>query len=218
MDKANRQEAEERRHAMIERRIAAIGIPLRFSAKTLANYGLNGDGEQRDAMLRARDTAVDYVTHWKGARHAGQSMMFIGRPGTGKTHLAVGIAREIACRYGANVRYVSFLDVIERIKDAWRGQCNEGATDIINGLTRVDLLIIDEISASYGTSTERLQLFRIINKRYENVLPTILISNAALDETRRIVGEAAFDRLREGGGCAVVFDWGSYRAPQKGDA
>lgn len=84
-----------------------------------------------------------------------------------------------------------------------------------------DLLILDEVGVQFGSDTERLLLFDILNERYERRRPTILMSNLALDDAEeggRVVpgiksylGERVFDRLREDGGQSVVFDWPSHR-------
>jgi DNA replication protein DnaC len=55
-------------------------------------------------------------------------------------------------------------------------------------------------------------LFEIINGRYETCRPTIVISNLALAELEEYLGARAFDRLREGNGMVVVFDWETYRS------
>jgi DNA replication protein DnaC len=53
-------------------------------------------------------------------------------------------------------------------------------------------------------------LFDIIDKRYRDVKPTILISNLTKAELKGFLGERSFDRLREGG-LWVDFLWESFR-------
>lgn len=74
-----------------------------------------------------------------------------------------------------------------------------------------DLLILDEVGVQHGSDTEKLILFEIINGRYEAARPTIVISNLDAAGLEQFLGERAFDRLREGGGRLVVFDWESHR-------
>ncbi|EIG27035.1 hypothetical protein HMPREF1054_2009, partial [Haemophilus paraphrohaemolyticus HK411] len=50
-----------------------------------------------------------------------------------------------------------------------------------------------------------------INERYEAMKPTILISNLSQQELGAYVGERIVDRMREGGGAMIAFDWESYR-------
>jgi len=197
----------EKRKAESDHRVSIIGIPKRYDGKTFDNFSVDGNTARRDAL----DTVAEYATDWENVLKTGRSMLFVGRPGTGKTHLAIALAQYVASNYVAVVQYTSLLDIMESIKDAWNRRGGESTTDIINRLSSVDLLIIDEISAGYGTQTEQLQFFRIINKRYENMLPTVMISNANSGDTRRIIGEATYDRLKEGKGQLISFDWSSNR-------
>lgn len=77
--------------------------------------------------------------------------------------------------------------------------------------TDKDLLIIDEVGVQFGSESEKIILFEIINERYEQMKPTILISNLSEDELSRYVGERIIDRMREGKGAVINFDWESYR-------
>jgi DNA replication protein DnaC len=63
----------------------------------------------------------------------------------------------------------------------------------------------------FGSDTEKLLLFDILNERYERRRPTILMSNLPRDEVSSYLGERVFDRLREDGGEFISFTWESYR-------
>jgi DNA replication protein DnaC len=74
-----------------------------------------------------------------------------------------------------------------------------------------DALIIDEVGVQFGSDTEKMIVFDIIDGRYSNMLPTILISNLALPDVKELIGERAIDRLREDGGVVVAMKWDSNR-------
>ena len=50
---------------------------------------------------------------------------------------------------------------------------------MVAGFIRPDLLILDEVGVQFGSETEKMILFEIINGRYEQLKPTIVISNLA---------------------------------------
>ena len=83
--------------------------------------------------------------------------------------------------------------------------------DAIDALVMPDLLILDEVGVQFGTVTESLIMFEILNGRYEKVRPTIVMSNLTEDEITEYLGSRVVDRLKEGGGVLVAFDWDSYR-------
>ena len=78
-------------------------------------------------------------------------------------------------------------------------------------LSKVGLLIIDEIGIQFGSDTEKLLISEIIDNRYQNLLPTVLISNLDLAGIKSCIGERSYDRLREDGGKVVAFNWDSHR-------
>ena len=74
-----------------------------------------------------------------------------------------------------------------------------------------DLLVIDEVGAQFGSDTEKLFIFDIIDGRYQDMKPTILISNLDIAGIKDVIGERCVDRLREGGGSMIAFNWESSR-------
>jgi DNA replication protein DnaC len=63
-----------------------------------------------------------------------------------------------------------------------------------------------------GTEAEACQLTEVLDLRYRNVKPTLVITNCTKDELPRYLGDRGLDRLRESSGKAICFDWQSYRA------
>ena len=73
------------------------------------------------------------------------------------------------------------------------------------------LLILDEVGVQMGTEAEKLLIYEVINGRYENYRPTILISNLSFKEMENYIGARSIDRLKSKDGAMVVMDWESYR-------
>ena len=74
----------------------------------------------------------------------------------------------------------------------------------------VPLLVIDEIGVQYGTDSEQTILFDVLDKRYRDMRPTILLTNQNTIGLKAFIGERAFDRLTETARW-VAFDWPSHR-------
>jgi len=188
------------------RRIGGAEIPDRFQNRSLKSYVA-----ETEAQCRALAFADTYADKFDDALKIGRCAVFIGKPGTGKTHLAVGIALRIMHRDGRTVLFSTVMRAIRRIRNTWGRNSDESETAAIDSLTRPDLLILDEVGVQYGSDAEKLLIFDMLNERYERRRPTILISNLDVDGVRAYLGERVFDRLREDGGEVVVFDWESYR-------
>ena len=108
------------------------------------------------------------------------------------------------------VRYTTALDLVRAVRDTWRRDSDRSELQLLNYLERLDLLVIDEIGMQYGTDGEQTILFDVLDRRYREVRPTILLTNQDKAGFKQFVGERTFDRLAET--CRwVAFDWESYR-------
>lgn len=166
---------------------------------------------ETEGQKRALAFAEAYADSFDDALKTGRSAVFIGMPGTGKTHLAVGIGLRIMHRDSRSVLFSTVMRAIRRIRNTWGRNSEESETDAIAAFTTPDLLILDEVGIQCGTDNEKLLIFDMLNERYENRRPTLLLSNLPLEEVKAYLGERIYDRLREDGGETVVFDWTSHR-------
>jgi DNA replication protein DnaC len=180
-------------------------IPLRFKEKTLDTYMAEGDGQQK-ALAFARW----YVENWDDLQSKGTGLIFSGKAGAGKTHLACGIIKAINDKAGRAV-FMTVQDARRYVKNTYRKDAGLQEEEAIDNLVRIGLLVLDEIGMDYGTDFNKALLFDMLNKRYENIKPTLLLTNLDPVALREYLGERLIDRMREGGGKMVTFTWESYR-------
>jgi DNA replication protein DnaC len=105
---------------------------------------------------------VDYLAslEWIRAQH---NLAIIGPPGTGKSHLLLGLGHA-AIHAGDKVRYFTAADLIDTL---YRGLADNTVGKIIDTLLRADLLIIDEIGFAPLDDTGTQLLFRLVAAAYE---------------------------------------------------
>lgn len=187
-------------------RLYASRIPKRFRDRMIETFATKHDKRAAKVL----EIAWDYVADFKTTKLQGRSLVFCGNPGTGKTHLACGIAHRIMGE-GHTALYTTLIDLVLDIKRTWGRESEFTEQEVISRYSVPELLILDEVGVQFGTDTERQILFRVINRRYEEVLPTILISNLGLSDLVEMVGERTLDRFNEGGGKIIPFAWQSYR-------
>ncbi|SNB82159.1 DNA replication protein DnaC [Kingella negevensis] len=84
-------------------------------------------------------------------------------------------------------------------------------SEVIEAFSAYDLLIIDEVGVQSGTEAESRALFDVFNERYQNLKPTILISNLDAADFVAAVGNRIADRIKEDGGEFLFFNWESAR-------
>jgi DNA replication protein DnaC len=191
------------RQRQLETRLSQSGIPQRYRSKTFVNFIATDD-----AMEQALATAMRFAQDFDQHSEKGTFMVFSGPPGTGKSHLATAIAQAVLA--GGTAMYTSAIDAVRLIRDTWRRNSERTESQVLAMLASIDLLILDEVGVQYGTEAEQVNLFDIIDKRYRDKMPTILLTNQNRSGLKQFLGDRSFDRLREGG-IWVTFDWGSQR-------
>jgi len=190
---------ERERQRYLDKRLHNSMMSPRFLEKRLDNYEAANDGQKK---------ALKIASWFINNHQETVGMIFIGKTGTGKNHLACGIIHEII-EEGYTALITTAMKIIRSIKDSWRDNLTKEG-EIIELYTKPNLLVIDEVGVQFGTDTERLYISEIINDRYEAMKPTILLGNVNLSELIEQLGDRPVDRFREGGKI-VQFDWESHR-------
>lgn len=126
----------------------------------------------------------------------GTNIVFVGNPGTGKTHLAISIAYSVAIRRNS-VYFIKFNKLINILKNAY----NEGTFDRkVKQFFKYKLLIIDEVGFNEITPLESKLFFQLIDLRYTK-RSTIFTTNISFDKWPQILGndemitKAILDRI-----------------------
>lgn len=192
-----------------ERKIRALlgkaMIPARFAKCTFNSY-LTENTKQK-AILKA---CQRYAEGFAQAKRDGTCLIMHGRPGTGKNHLATAICVSVMDQ-GHITLVITLADLLARIRDTWQSNSETTESHILRRFINLNLLVIDEVGKTSGSQNEKDLLFRIIDGRYLEIRPTIILSNSTLQAIEKHIGPASYDRLREGGGKALHFDWTSNR-------
>ena len=185
-------------------KITGAAIPERFKDRTLESYVAKTSGQKKALAF-----ATEYAKNFDLVLKEGRSAIFVGKVGTGKTHLAIGIALSIM-QQQRSALFVTVQRLIRRVKDSWHTK-EETESQVVDVFASPDLLVLDEVGVQFGSEFEKQVLFDVLNTRYENRKPSILLSNIPKEELSDYLGERVTDRLRENGGKVIGFDWESYR-------
>jgi DNA replication protein DnaC len=205
-EEAELEQAEKRQKetARLERLLNVSGIPKLFERCTIDNYHVNCIDQENTLAL-----CKSYIGMFPGCS---DPLFLVGSYGTGKTHLAIAIMKRLlSMGHIKTGYYTTTMRMIRDIRGSYHHTSTETEQGIIDKYVDKDLLILDEIGVQNGTDNEKLLIYEVLNGRYENLRPTILISNYSVNEIKDYLSERVFDRLQGKNKLLAVFDWESER-------
>lgn len=167
----------------------ASGVPLRH--RRVVEAGMTF--ESFDEPEAARKVAA-------GVKRGGL-VLLLGDFGSGKTQLAAWLIWAVCVHGGKLAMYRRFADLLSEM----RQECyTRGGSDaeLFARLSRVGLLVLDELHHRRWSEDENLWLLRLLDHRYGAETPTIAIANLSRSAAGSALDGSIIDRLRDGG--AVV--------------
>lgn len=183
--------AADSRAKWLQARAADLMQTATIPAKYVGQRFVASTDDQR-VVLRTVQQYRDFILR----EPAWAALILVGITGTGKTLLACQLGQSLISKASRSVRYITAAGMISEIQASYgrEGKSEEGE---IMRFAQYDILILDEIDAIRNTDNANLLLTEIINRRYNEAKPVIVISNQPFDNLARYVGERVHSRLYE---------------------
>lgn len=182
--------------------LAGAKLPTRYNHSGFKNYLAHNEG-QREAKNQCVGFARDFKNNLK------RNLVMLGRTGTGKTHLACAVVRNVL-NDSKYARYVTSEDMVNEIAQAWSNP-SDTEQQAVHRFSEYDLLVLDEYGL-HDRHENRLQLaHKVLYARYDLGKPTMLISNMGLDELKLDLGDRLWSRLQHDGLTLVECNWADQR-------
>ncbi|WP_050699001.1 ATP-binding protein [Anaeromassilibacillus senegalensis] len=148
------------------------------------------DGDTRQTMVNVLESCRRYARDFApGAR----SLIFMGPPGLGKTHLSLSIADGVA-HSGHLVMYASAPQLMSQLEAAKFKQ-TEDCLEYREVIYGCELLVIDDLGAEMVTRYTQSEIYDLINSRLNTARSTIISTNLTMNEIEKLYTNRVTSRI-----------------------
>ena len=150
-------------------------IPQRYLHCELSNYDVLPGAHERSqskALVMAQSFAREYP-----GDHAG--LLLIGPIGVGKTHLAVGIAKELIVSKSVPCLFYDYRELLKEIQNSYNPSVATTEMQVLRPVFEAEVLVLDELGAVKPTEWVWDTVSLILNTRYNEKRTTIFTTNFA---------------------------------------
>lgn len=170
------------------------GIPRRYEHCSLENYD-DYPGSDR-SVPRARLMASKFVEDYPiGTGESG--LLLVGPCGVGKTHLAVGILRDLMLSKGVRGLFCDYRELLKQIQNSYNPQIATTELQILEPVFNAEILVIDELGAQKPTDWVWDTVALVLNTRYNHKRTTIITTNFGDQPPAATKEESLGDRIGE---------------------
>lgn len=141
------------------------------SDKTFENF----DADYHSSLQDAYDKAFQYSQNPEGW------VIFEGKYGCGKTHLAAAIGNEVV-KHGNRVLFLTTPDLLDHLRSTFNPRSEVQYDELFEKVKSIYLLILDDLGVENPSPWAQEKLYQILNHRYTRRLPTVITTNVNIDK------------------------------------
>ena len=153
------------------RLLEAARIPRRYLHCELSNFEHQGPFR---SLAPAQMAALRFVSEYP-LENAG--LLLTGPIGCGKTHLAVGIAKELIAQKSAACLFYDYRELLKQIQNSYNASVQVTEMDVLRPVFEAEVLVLDELGAAKPTEWVWDTVSHILNTRYNDKRTTIITTN-----------------------------------------
>lgn len=157
-----------------ERLLAAAQIPPRYQHCELSNFQCDPDDKGQKSIRDARFLAGRFVEEYPTDK---TGLLFVGSVGVGKTHLAVGIMKDLIREKGIHCLFCDYRELLKSIQNSYNPSVQATEMEILRPVFDAEVLVLDELGAVRSTEWVFDTVNYVLNSRYNDNKTTIITTN-----------------------------------------
>jgi len=157
-----------------ERLLAAAHIPARYEHCDLSNFQYDPDDKSQTSIIKARTFAGRFVEDYPVEK---TGLLFVGSVGVGKTHLAVGIIKDLIREKGIHCLFCDYRELLKSIQNSYNPSVQATEMEILRPVFEAEVLALDELGAVRSTEWVFDTVNYLLNSRYNDNKTTIITTN-----------------------------------------
>lgn len=208
VEEIRRQRREDESRQAIDRLERTVG--QKYATATIANWRAETPRQQQ-----VRAAVIEYCRSAAERVKAGEGVLLYGPVGTGKDHIAVGIARA-CCLAGLKICWLKGQEFFGKLRDAMDETSDRSERDLFREF-RSDVLFISDPVPPIGPLSpyQATMLYRLVDEHYSRGGVVVATVNVAGDEEAdKRIGPQTWDRLKDRA-WQIHCEWKSFRKPSR---
>ena len=172
--RCTQKELDEERQARLQR-YSNLGSLTRLTFDNLLPQGRSENPANQEQFSRAYQAAKAFAAEPKGW------LVLAGPSGCGKTHLAAAIANQ-CIENNRPVFYITAPDLLDHLRSTFSPNSEMPYDEFFEQVRNAPLLILDDLGAQSSTPWAKEKLDQLLNHRFNNQLPTVIVSIVPIEE------------------------------------
>jgi DNA replication protein DnaC len=168
--------------------LVSARIPRRYEHCELSNFEFEGPHAN---LMRARMETCRFVEEYPLDN---TGLLLIGSIGVGKTHLAVGIIKELIVSKSIPCLFYDYRELLKEIQNSYNDSVKATELEVLRPVFETEVLVLDELGAVKPTEWVWDTVSLILNTRYNDNRTTIITTNYPDDAARDANGSLEFAR------------------------